>query len=146
MKIIKEIADKMMNVVMLWVCEGCGETIHLVHRLCEDCSAYERFLRAEQRYVKEFEEALKVDGPVRPDFDEFFGWAEVQHAYTDWAFSTTSFSLMEVCDQHIPFERGTTEFAKAAGMIQAEIERGIQRKWKNRKEEEALLIYEWRDA
>lgn len=146
MKIIKEIAneimDKIMNVVKKWgTCTECGEKIPP-----ELCSAYEEFLLAEQLNVKEFEVSLKVEGSVQPDFDEYFGWTEVQHAYTDWAFSTRSLSLMEVCDQHIPFERGTPEYSKAAGMIQLEIDRGIQRMRKNRRAEESLLICEWRDA
>lgn len=143
--VINKIMDKIVNAVKKQgSCVECGDKIPPELRLCDDCSGREEMLIAEQISLEDFEAALKVVGPVRPDFDEYFGWREVQDAYAHWAYSSMCPSLMEVCDLHIPFDRGTPEYAWGAGMIQAEIERGIEEQ-RRRKEEKELETAEKND-
>ena len=130
-EIVNKVVDKMLNRVS---CVECGEKIHPAQRLCDDCAAYEEFLIAEQLNIEDFEDALKVVGPVRPDFHKNFGWSEIQDAYTDWAISPACPDLDEVCDRHIPFDRGTPEYAKAARLIEDEIDRQIEMMRESRKE------------
>ncbi|GGA56118.1 hypothetical protein GCM10007416_31620 [Kroppenstedtia guangzhouensis] len=141
-EIVNKVMDKIVNAVKKQgSCVECGEKIHPAQRLCDDCSAHEEMLIAEQMSLEAFEAALKVQGPIEPDFDNWFNSWNVQDAYTDWAYSPDCPGLMEVAERNVPFAMGTPEYRKAVEMINRKIQEEIQM-MREAREKEALRAEE----
>ncbi|PTM51936.1 hypothetical protein [Desmospora activa] len=127
-------------------CKECGYRVDREdmcnNGICVDCDFEEKerelYFQQEQA-IEEYNAALKVQGPVEPDFDEWFGSWEVQDAYTYWAFSQDCPSLMEVAERFVPFAIGTPDFAKAVRMIESRIDDELEMGRKRREEEEASM-------